>query len=70
VQPPAHSDTIRLPRQAPVVGIVVCGSKNERTLRYTLDGSAQPLTVTSYTTEALQPRSLLCFPPWQQRQRR
>jgi hypothetical protein len=31
----------------------VCGSKNERTVRYALDGSSQPLTVTSYTYEAL-----------------
>lgn len=44
---------LRLPRQAPTVGILVCGSRNERTVRYALDGSAQPLTVTSYTYETL-----------------
>lgn len=44
---------LRLPRQAPTVGILVCGSKNERTVRYALDGSTQPLTVSSYTYEAL-----------------
>lgn len=49
----AVNDMLRLPRQAPTVGILVCGSKNERTVRYALDGSAQPLTVTSYTYEAL-----------------
>jgi predicted nuclease of restriction endonuclease-like (RecB) superfamily len=49
----AVNDILRLPRQAPTVGILVCGSKNERTVRYALDGSAQPLTVTSYTYEAL-----------------
>lgn len=49
----AVNDMLRLPRQAPTVGILVCGSKNERTVRYALDGSSQPLTVTSYTYEAL-----------------
>lgn len=49
----AVNDMFRLPRQAPTVGILVCGSKNARTVRYALDGSAQPLAVTSYTYEAL-----------------
>lgn len=49
----AINDTLRLPRQAPTVGILVCGSKNARTVRYALDGSTQPLAVTSYTYEAL-----------------
>ena len=49
----AVNDMLRLPRQAPTVGILVCGSKNERTVRYALDGSTQPLTVASYTYEAL-----------------
>jgi predicted nuclease of restriction endonuclease-like (RecB) superfamily len=49
----AVNDILRLPRQAPTVGILVCGSRNDRTVRYALDGSAQPLTVTSYTYEAL-----------------
>jgi len=49
----AVNDMLRLPRQAATVGILVCGSRNERTVRYALDGSAQPLKVTSYTNEAL-----------------
>ncbi|WP_434612797.1 PDDEXK nuclease domain-containing protein [Arthrobacter sp. A5] len=49
----AVNDMLRLPRQTPTVGILVCGSRNERTVRYALDGSAQPLTVASYTYEAL-----------------
>lgn len=53
----AVNDMLRLPRQAATVGILVCGSRNERTVRYALDGSAQPLTVTSYTYDALPPRS-------------
>ena len=49
----AIHDMLRLRRQAPTVGILVCGSKSERTVRYALDGSTQPLAVTSYTYEAL-----------------
>ncbi|WP_333615182.1 PDDEXK nuclease domain-containing protein [Glutamicibacter sp.] len=49
----AVNDMLRLPRQAPTVGILVCGSKNDRTVRYALDGSTQPLAVSSYTYEAL-----------------
>lgn len=49
----AADDMLRLPRRAPTVGILVCGSRNERTVRYALDGAAQSLTVTSYAYEAL-----------------
>ncbi|WP_404287760.1 hypothetical protein [Glutamicibacter arilaitensis] len=31
----------------------MCGSKNDRTVRYSLDGSARPLAVPFYTYEAL-----------------
>jgi predicted nuclease of restriction endonuclease-like (RecB) superfamily len=47
------NDKISLPRQRPAVGILVCGSKNQHTVRYALDGSAQPLAVASYTYDAL-----------------
>jgi predicted nuclease of restriction endonuclease-like (RecB) superfamily len=49
----AVNDLLRLPRQAPTVGILVCGSKTERVVRYALEGSTQPLAVTSYTYDAL-----------------
>jgi hypothetical protein len=49
----AVDDMLKLPRQAATGGILVCGSRNERTVRYALDGSAQPLAATSYTYEAL-----------------
>lgn len=49
----AVNDMLRLPRQARTVGILVCGSKSDRTVRYALDGSTQPLAVSSYTYEAL-----------------
>jgi predicted nuclease of restriction endonuclease-like (RecB) superfamily len=47
------NDKMRLPRQRPAVGILVCGSKNEHTVRYALDGAVQPLAVTSYTYDTL-----------------
>ncbi|WP_424573632.1 PDDEXK nuclease domain-containing protein [Arthrobacter sp. 'calajunan'] len=49
----AVNDMLRLPRQAPTVGILVCGSKNDRTVRYALEGSTQPLADSSYTYDAL-----------------
>jgi predicted nuclease of restriction endonuclease-like (RecB) superfamily len=49
----AINDLLRLPRQAPTVGMLVCGSKSERVVRYALEGSTQPLAVTSYTYDAL-----------------
>ncbi|MEG9250199.1 PDDEXK nuclease domain-containing protein [Arthrobacter sp. Soc17.1.1.1] len=49
----AVNDILRLPRQATTVGILVCGSKNARTVRYALEGSTQPLAVSSYTYDAL-----------------
>lgn len=47
------NDKMRIPRQRPAVGILVCGSKNEHTVRYALDGAAQPLAVASYTYDTL-----------------
>jgi hypothetical protein len=38
-------DKIRLARQHPAAGILVCGSKNEHTVRYALDDAAQPSSV-------------------------
>lgn len=47
------NDKIRLPRQRPAVGILVCGSKNQHTVRYALNAAAQPLAVASYTYDTL-----------------
>lgn len=58
----AVNDMLRLPRQAPTVGILVCGSKNDRTVRYALDGSTQPLAVSSYTYDALPQREKTALP--------
>ncbi|WP_461188451.1 PDDEXK nuclease domain-containing protein [Arthrobacter sp. Z4-13] len=45
----AVNDLVKFPGMAPTVGILVCGSKHEPTVRYALDGSPQPIAVTSYT---------------------
>lgn len=49
----AVDGTLRLPHHAPTVGILVCGSKNDQTVRYALDATAAPVAVTAYTYEAL-----------------
>lgn len=35
------------------MGILVCGSKNDQTVRYALDASAAPVAVTAYTYDTL-----------------
>jgi predicted nuclease of restriction endonuclease-like (RecB) superfamily len=44
---------LRLQHHAPTVGILVCGSKNDQTVRYALDASAAPVAVTAYTYDTL-----------------
>lgn len=46
-------ERLRRPAHAPTVGILVCGTKNEHTVRYALSGSETPLAVASYTYDAL-----------------
>lgn len=43
---PAHNDT---------VGILICGSKNEHTVRYALGRSDSPMAISTYTYESLPP---------------
>jgi len=60
----AVNGLVKFPGMAPTVGILVCGSKHEPTVRYALDGSAQPIAVSSYTYETLpdEERNLLPSP--------
>jgi predicted nuclease of restriction endonuclease-like (RecB) superfamily len=44
---------LRLPHHAATVGILVCGSKNDQTVRYALDASAAPVAVAAYTYDTL-----------------
>lgn len=58
----AVNDMVRFPGMAPTVGILVCGPKKERTVRYALDGSSQPIAVTSYTYDALPAEEQAALP--------
>lgn len=58
----AVNDMVRFPGMAPTVGILVCGSKRDRTVRYALDGSSQPIAVTSYTYDALPAEEQAALP--------
>ncbi|EMY36232.1 hypothetical protein D477_000140, partial [Arthrobacter crystallopoietes BAB-32] len=46
-------DQLRRDYMSPTVGILVCGSKNDRTVRYILDRSSSPMAVSEYTYESL-----------------
>ena len=46
-------DKLRRPAHAPTVGILICGSKNEHTVRYALGHSTSPMAVASYTYDEL-----------------
>ena len=61
----AVSDLVKFPGMAPTAGILVCTFKHEPTVRYALDGSSQPVAVTSYTYETLpaEERAALPSPP-------
>lgn len=48
-------DKLRRPAHAPTVGILVCGSRNERTVRYALSRSNTPMAISTYTYETLPP---------------
>ncbi|GLB69158.1 PDDEXK nuclease domain-containing protein [Arthrobacter mangrovi] len=58
----AVNDLVKFPGMAPTVGILVCGSKHEPTVRYALDGSSQPIAVTSYTYDKLPPEEREALP--------
>lgn len=58
----AINDMVRFPGMEPTVGILVCGSKHERTVRYALDGSSQPIAVSSYTYDALPAQEQASLP--------
>lgn len=58
----AVNDLVKFPEDVSLtVGILVCGSKHEPTVRYALDGSSQPVAVSSYTYDSLlRKRGKLC----------
>jgi predicted nuclease of restriction endonuclease-like (RecB) superfamily len=46
-------DKLRLPAHNPTVGILICGSRNDHTVRYSLGQTASPLAVSTYTYDTL-----------------
>jgi predicted nuclease of restriction endonuclease-like (RecB) superfamily len=58
----AVNDLVNFPGMAPTVGILVCGSKHDPTVRYALDGSSQPIAVTSYTYDTLPAKEREALP--------
>ena len=58
----AVNDLVKFPGMAPTVGILICGSKHEPTVRYALEGSSQPIAVISYTYDTLPPKEREALP--------
>ena len=46
-------DKLRLAVHNPTIGILICGSRNDHTVRYSLGQSNSPLAVSTYTYETL-----------------
>ena len=44
---------LRRESHAETVGILICGSKNDHTVRYSLGRTTSPMAVASYTYDAL-----------------
>ncbi|WP_309484101.1 PDDEXK nuclease domain-containing protein [Pseudarthrobacter sp. NS4] len=48
-------DRLRREAHAETVGILICGSKNDHTFRYSVGRATPPMAVASYTYDALPP---------------
>lgn len=48
-------DRLRREAHAPTVGILICGDRNEHTIRYALSRSGSPMAVATYTYDSLPP---------------
>jgi predicted nuclease of restriction endonuclease-like (RecB) superfamily len=46
-------DKLRKPAHAPTIGILICGSRNDHTVRYSLGTTDSPMAVASYTYDKL-----------------
>ncbi|POH66025.1 MULTISPECIES: PDDEXK nuclease domain-containing protein [Cryobacterium] len=46
-------DKLRLPTHNPTVGILICGSRNDHTVRYSLGQTDAPMAVSTYTYDTL-----------------
>lgn len=55
-------DKLRRAAHAPTVGILICGSRNDHTVRYALNQSSTPMAVSTYTYESLPPAEQQALP--------
>jgi predicted nuclease of restriction endonuclease-like (RecB) superfamily len=56
-------DTLRRSAHAPTIGILICGSRNEHTVRYSLGTTTSPMAVSGYTYESLPAAERAVLPP-------
>lgn len=59
-------DKLRRQVHAPTVGILICGSKNDHTVRYALGRSTSPMAVAAYTYDQLTSEDRALLPPAEQ----
>lgn len=55
-------DQLKRPAHNETVGILICGSKNEHTVRYALGRSDSPMAISTYTYESLPPAERNALP--------
>jgi predicted nuclease of restriction endonuclease-like (RecB) superfamily len=56
-------DKMRRDFHRPTVGILICGSRNDHTVRYALGQTASPMAVSTYSYETLPPAEQEALPP-------
>ncbi|MBB5643694.1 PDDEXK nuclease domain-containing protein [Cryobacterium roopkundense] len=55
-------DRLRREGHAPTVGILICGDRNDHTVRYALGRSGSPMAVSTYTYDSLPPSEKNALP--------
>jgi predicted nuclease of restriction endonuclease-like (RecB) superfamily len=55
-------DQLKREAHSPTVGILICGSKNDHTVRYSLGRSTSPMAVAAYTYDQLPPADRRLLP--------
>ena len=55
-------DRLRRPAHAPTVGILICASRNDQTVRYALSRAGWPMAVSTCTYDALPPEEQVALP--------
>jgi predicted nuclease of restriction endonuclease-like (RecB) superfamily len=55
-------DMLKREQHAPTIGILICGGRSDRTVRYSLGKSNSPMAVAGYTFDALPPNERAALP--------